>query len=105
MVHPPPYSAGLEEWNFRKDYQDLIEDNGVNLVIAGHNHFYARNVVNGVTYLTLGGGGAPLVDPKGGTYVIKKDKENHFARIDISGATMTGSVYNMNNKLIDSFSI
>ena len=105
MVHPPPYSAGLEEWNFRKDYQTLIQAKGVKLVIAGHNHFYARNVVNGVTYLTLGGGGAPLVDPKGGTYVIKKDKENHFARIDLSGATMTGSVYNMNNKLIDSFSI
>ena len=105
LVHPPAYSAGLEEYNFRKDYQKLIEDNGVRLVLQGHNHFYARNKVNGVTYLTLGGGGVKLDDPGTGTGLITKARTNHFARFDISGTTMTGSVYKPNNELIDSFTI
>lgn len=105
LVHPPPYSAGLEEYYFRKDYQTLIENNGVKLVLEGHNHFYARNKVNGVTYLTLGGGGVGLDDPRDGTNLLEKAREYHFARFDISGATMTGFVYKPNNQLIESFTI
>ena len=104
MVHPPTYSAGSVEYNFRKDYEPLLQTNGVKLVITGHNHFYARNVntTNGITFLTLGGGGAPLVDPDDDTlYLVNKSENYHFARIDISGPTMTVSVYDIFNKLIE----
>jgi PKD repeat protein/predicted phosphodiesterase len=38
----------------------LFEDHDVDLVLQGHNHYYASKTVAGIPYLTLGGGGAKL---------------------------------------------
>jgi tartrate-resistant acid phosphatase type 5 len=56
-MHHPPYSSGPHgssaetEWPYQKW--------GVDLVLAGHDHTYERAVVDGLTFLVNGLGGAP----------------------------------------------
>lgn len=62
MHHHPVYSTGPHGSNARavRDLQPLYERYGVHLVLQGHDHHYERAEINGVTYVTAGGGGAPL---------------------------------------------
>ncbi len=64
--HWPAYSSGAhgiadhEEWGAVRDWlQPLFEAYGVQIYWCGHDHHYERSVVNGVTYIVTGGGGAP----------------------------------------------
>ncbi len=58
--HHPPYSSGLHgntpnlQWPFK--------DWGADLVLTGHDHNYERIVVDGLTYIVNGSGGANLRD-------------------------------------------
>lgn len=59
VVHHPPYASAnstfpLLRWPFHAW--------GVKLVISGHNHFYERLVVDGVTYTVNGNGGQNLAN-------------------------------------------
>jgi hypothetical protein len=60
--HDPAYSSGSHGSTKKmQDYlQPLFEENGVQLVFAGHDHTYERTIINGITYVVSGGGGAPL---------------------------------------------
>jgi hypothetical protein len=60
--HHPAYSSGSHGSTKKmQDYlQPLFEENGVQLVFAGHDHAYERTIINGITYVVSGGGGAPL---------------------------------------------
>lgn len=63
LFHEPAYSdLGKRPDNkFTRLYlQPLFEKYGVKLVFAGHNHFYAHNLINGVNHFTFGGGGSEL---------------------------------------------
>jgi len=64
-THAPAYASGGhgEDEDMIAMTNDIFEPNGVNLVIAGHNHFYQRNYVNGIHHLIIGSAGAPLVEP------------------------------------------
>ncbi len=64
--HWPAYSSGAhgltdhDEWGQVRDYlQPLFETYGVDIYWCGHDHHYERAVVNNVTYIVTGGGGAP----------------------------------------------
>ncbi|MCX5814895.1 MAG: metallophosphoesterase [Proteobacteria bacterium] len=88
----------------------VFEANNVPLVIQGHQHFYSRLLVNGITYLTLGGGGADLTsdtpyDPVSAPYIIKAQSIYHFARFDVSGNTMVATVMDVSGNTIDAFEI
>ena len=58
LFHHPPYSSvdgaavAALQWDFKKL--------GLDLVLSGHAHVYERLVVNGLTYLVCGLGGAAL---------------------------------------------
>jgi tetratricopeptide (TPR) repeat protein len=90
----------------RRDLQPLFESKGVKLVLQGHQHYYSRCSVNGIPYLTLGGGGSKLYDP---IYdlpqLIMAEKVYHFAEFDISGDKMQVTVIRDDNTTIDSFII
>ena len=63
VLHEPGWSAGGGHGNnttVQNDIQPLAVQYGVAIVFGGHNHYYARANVSGVTHLTMGGGGAPL---------------------------------------------
>jgi 3',5'-cyclic AMP phosphodiesterase CpdA len=56
-VHHPPYSAGYQGSNeeVREAFGPFFEQNGVQLVLSGHEHDYQRSqVINGVTYVVTG---------------------------------------------------
>lgn len=60
--HHPLYTAGLHPpaEDARREWGPLLRAGRVTLVLQGHNHAYERLEAGGVTYITTGGGGAPL---------------------------------------------
>jgi hypothetical protein len=85
------------DWQLRY-FGDTMQSKGVNMVFAGHDHYYERGEAdNGLAYIISGGGGAGLYDtenPTEGTpidvfypshTVIYSKKIHHYLRIDIHG--------------------
>lgn len=109
VLHEPGWSAGGSHPNnatVQNDLQPLFEQYGVQIVFGGHNHYYARAVVNGVTHLTVGGGGAPLNTPQSDyPNVVVAISNYSFGEFSIAGNTLTAQIINSSGAVIDSFSI
>jgi hypothetical protein len=108
VVHEPAWSAGSHRDNARMQevVQPLRKEFGVAAVLAGHNHYYARAVVDGVTHITSGGGGAPLYDPDPEKeYVVTAAKTLHFCEVTIDGDRLRLVAYTPDGEVIDDFSI
>jgi hypothetical protein len=107
-LHQPGWSAGNHENDkiVQKYIQPLCVQYGVAIVFAGHNHYYARAVVDGVQHITTGGGGAPLYspDPEKANIVAAK-KSYHFCRMEINGDQLHFTARTSANAVIDSFSM
>jgi predicted phosphodiesterase len=62
--HHPPYSSDKRHWggwsNPGDHWEDIFINNGVDAVFNGHVHAYERYKENGIQYVVLGCGGAPL---------------------------------------------
>ncbi len=70
------------------------------------NHYYARAVVDGVTHLTVGGGGAPLYAPQAGyPHIVAMSSSYCFGQFSIAGDTLTAKIVNNSGAVIDSFTI
>jgi hypothetical protein len=108
-IHEPGWSAdGGHENNvtFQTAIQPLLQQYGVAMVLAGHNHYYARAMVNGIVELTVGGGGAPLYTPASGQPDIVATSESFsFGEFTISGNTLTAKVVDDSDATIDTFTI
>ena len=107
VLHKPGWSAGGGHSNsgsVQNNLQPLFEQYGVSFVIAGHNHYYARAVVNGVEHVTTGGGGAPLYNPDN-TFpnIVITDKSNHYCKLKITGNTLHFTVTRSNGTMIEEF--
>jgi len=109
VLHEPGWSAGGGHGNnttVQKDLQPLFVQYGVAIVFGGHNHYYARASVNGVTHLTVGGGGAPLYSPASGQpNIVKTYKGYSFGEFSISGSTLTAKIISSSGATVDSFTI
>ena len=109
QFHSPVYSAGGGHANnmIEQAYiQLLCEMHGVAIVFAGHNHYYARAMVNGVAHVTSGGGGAPLREPEGGyPSIVAHERSNHFCKIEIEGGMLTFEAIRLDGTVIDTFTI
>ena len=46
----------------REQFHDIFVEHGVDIVFAGHDHYYYRTVRDDIQYVVTGGGGAPLYD-------------------------------------------
>ena len=89
IFHAPGYSNSEDYNDDVRDYlQPLCEQYGVQLVIAGHFHYYAHWLVNGVHHLTLGGGGAGTYNPGTDLGELMVLGVNHFAKININDDIM-----------------
>lgn len=64
LFHSPIYTppgAHRPKQTFRKEIEDVLISGGVQIVLAGHNHFYARMApINKMINFVSGGGGARL---------------------------------------------
>lgn len=96
VIHEPGWSAGGHD-----PYMDVIDKlhplflkYGVQIVFQGHDHYYARSVVNGIQYVTTGGGGAPLRDPHippdpEYPYLVYAERIHQFCEISIDGDVLS----------------
>lgn len=105
-LHEPGWSAGGHSNEIPvQDYiQPLCEEYGVSIVFAGHNHYYARALVNGVHHVTTGGGGAPLYTPDPGyPYVVQTAKEYHYCKVSIDGSALNFEAVKPDGTVLDAF--
>lgn len=85
---------------------NIFELYGVDLVLAGHDHFYQRNFVNNIYHLIIGSAGAPLYDPGPiGGYTQVSLKSYCWAIFDLTPTSLQIHVYNENGTEIDSLSL
>ena len=78
--HPPAEAA-------RRRWEPLFRRGGVTLVLQGHNHLYERIEVDGITYITTGGGGAqvyPCIRLAEG--LRRCAFQHHFLTVDVTAA-------------------
>jgi len=86
--------------------QPLCVKYGVSLVIAGHNHYYARAEVGGVTHLTTAGGGAPLYSPRiGEPNVVIAIESLHYCKFEVRGDELFCEAVTPEGTILDSFNI
>lgn len=115
VLHAPGWSAhripsGNHPNNGRvqDEIQPICEDNGVDIVFAGHNHYYAHCDVNEVQHITTGGGGANLSTPDldyDPNHIVKAAREYHFCEIDIQGNVLNFTARDVNGAEIESFTL
>ena len=95
VFHEPAY--GSHTWFgkghgsnrfIRQRYIETIKDKEIELVLAGHNHWYERVFVNNVYHITTGGGGAPQLpvsplpsDKVAGSQV--NDSSHHYLVLEV----------------------
>jgi hypothetical protein len=109
VFHEPGYSAGggyTDSADVKKFIQPILENYGVAAVFSGHNHYYARVVVNGITYFTVGTGGGESYAPSSHHKNVKKTYQGLGSlRIEIQGNTLNGWFIDVDNRMQDHFSI
>lgn len=123
LMHAPLYSPGdcnLHEGN--ASLEALFEKHGVDLVLAGHEHYYSRIAVPvsdpsnspnpDTVHLVLGGAGATLSGWNNATGYDRALEINHFANISIDGDVLDGSIVSADDTdsskrgdIVDSFTI
>lgn len=90
-LHEPGWSAAGGHVNnvaVQAIIEPLCEQFNVPILFAGHNHYYARAVVNQngkqVQHVTTGGGGAPIATPDPlQPNIVKTAASYHFCKINI----------------------
>ncbi|MFC1504483.1 Ig-like domain-containing protein [Spirochaetota bacterium] len=109
LFHEPAWGGGPHGNHYDSQvlHNNIFIKRKVTAVINGHNHNYARCMVDGIPHLTLGGGGAPLddVDP-GMTNYVAGGKIYNFARFVVTNTNqLTVYVYDETNALFDQVTV
>ena len=112
VFHHPLFSASLRKSRVRKTakmyklWGPIFEEGGLAMAIQGHNHNYQRAEKNGITYVTSGGGGAPLY-PLGKNLPETKFKKvaHHYIRFRVSAEGIQGEAVDLKGEVIDTFRI
>lgn len=114
VFHHPLFSAhdtrpiNMLRWDWAPVFLD--QDNGVDGVLTGHDHFYARNFLMGrldseprpgVLFLTSAGGGASLYRTKPRDYVARERAAHHFTLFDFDGDQVTLSAIDVTGVIFD----
>lgn len=104
VAHRHAYAAGGhgEDEGMKAMAAGIFEPNKVDMVIAGHSHFYQHNLVRGIHYLVIGSVGAPLYDPGAASYTLKSVKDYNYAVVDVTPTTLHMAVYNDRGMELDS---
>lgn len=109
VMHKPLLSTGRhgdEGWKPAADLEKLFKERGVDLVLAGHDHDYERLEKDGIVHIVAGGGGAPLrrqyfKNPSSKIFA----SVHHYVLLSVCGETLKGEVFDIENKIIDTFTI
>lgn len=88
--------------------KEILEREGVNLVISGHDHDYERiRVIHGVRYIVSGGGGGKLREQKILNHPYSEIflSKYHFLNLNVNKSHIDIQVIDEFGDLIDSFQI
>ena len=107
LFHYPGWSAKGHEndTQVQNVIHPLCVDYGVDIVFAGHNHYYSRAVVDGIQHVTAGGGGAEIKTPKDNEGIVAMAADYHYCRIEISGDQLLFKAVNPQGIIIDEFTM
>ena len=107
--HHPPYSSGAahgSDTKLREIVEPIFLKNGVNVVFAGHEHFYERiKPQKGVYYFISGSGGKLRKgDVKQGSALTDKayDRDMSFMLLEVAGDQMYFQVISRTGDTVDS---
>jgi hypothetical protein len=108
IFHEPGWSAGghSNELPVQNYLQPLCLEHDVAAVFAGHNHYYARAVVDGVQHITTGGGGAPLYAPNPAyPNIVATAQVHHFCTVRIDDSDLYFTAISAAGDTIDEFAL
>ena len=109
LLHEPGWSANgahPNNVNVQTFIQPLCTQYHVSMVMAGHNHYYARGVVSNIVHLTIGGGGAVSYTPQSGQpNIVAYTAGLSYMRFDINNDTLNAYAMNNTGTVIDSYTI
>lgn len=93
-------SEGAER--IRQRLQPVFNRLKICAVFAGHDHHFYMTKRDGVTYITTGGGGAPLYDlePRRAEEGDSFLKAHHFIKVEIEGQVVKGTVIGMDGEKV-----
>jgi hypothetical protein len=107
FFHHPVYSSG-EHGNttlLQKIWAPMFERFHVNIVFNGHDHDYERSIVNGVTYIVIGGGGSPLYNIGHSPWTVYSEKTYHYCLLTANSSLLTFEAIKPDGAIFDSFMI
>lgn len=111
--HKPPWSqfwnsgGHTQEEFVIREWTPLFWQNGVDLVVCGHEHAYHRGRRNGVTYVVSGGGGGTIDTERVADWrhVQVEYTRHHFDIMTVNGPRLTWETYDSNHELLDEFTL
>lgn len=94
VLHHSAYAEGahsgeIEGKMIREHVSPILERHAVPLVLNGHEHSYQRSIpIGGTTYITTGGGGAPLHEVTPSPLTEKAASEYHYLSLTVTDAKL-----------------
>jgi hypothetical protein len=96
----------------RNTLQHVFDENDVDIVFAGHEHYYCHAARDGVTHVTTGGGGGGLAGYTAAEWHVAPEdpadgRRHHFCRVTIDGDVnlLTLEAIDRNGAQIEKFTI
>jgi hypothetical protein len=109
LLHQPGWSCAAghgDDGNVQSRIHPLCTQYGVQIVVAGHNHYFARAVVDGVHHITSGAGGADAgINPTLRDPVVVRAGGLSFQKVEISGNSLTCTTTRPDGTVLDTFTI
>jgi hypothetical protein len=108
FFHHPPYSSGRKhgsDTELREVVEPIFLKHGVNMVFAGHEHFYERiKPQKGIYYIISGAGGKLRPGDVKVSKLTEKsyDKDMHFILVEIVDQEMHFQVISRTGQTVDS---
>lgn len=108
VVHRPPYSSGHHgsDTAVRNTFDPIFEKHGVQLALFGHEHHYERtHPINGVTYLTTGGGGIGTRPVGQSSFTAFSEQVAHFVYVTVEDGKLTVYAIDATGQLFDTMQV
>ena len=112
FLHEPLYTSGTK-WTqdqLRKRFAPVLEEGRVDLVLAGHFHFYERSAPSceyvpgrGVLNVTSGGGSGSLDTPRPHPNFVRAASVAQYVRVHVTPAWLDVRAVDLDGKPLDRF--